>query len=351
MLGWPPCHHSSLTVMQSWISLRRFGFTGISARYGPGKRFVLWCGLLILALAASELVCRALGLHTPVIYETTDYGYRIKPNQDINRFGNRVYINSQGLRSEPMSPLPADGVVRVLCIGDSITNGGTRIDQADTYPYRLQQLMRNGGNRVEVLNASAPGWAITNEVRWLQRNGTYHSRVVMMVIGTTDLFQEFAGAEIVSVHPSFPGSAPVLALEELVLRYLLPKLQRRSLADPGAQPSAPSLAVAKENIVQLQNAADFAARAGAKSVVLYVEQPGQLELADTYTSEAKALLFESLRQHGIPFSNTRDSVERAGGLTLFRDGLHPNTEGNRVLAKVAANLLAPVVDGITPLGK
>src|SRR5262249_58482770 len=92
-----------------------------------------------------EAVARAFGLHTPVLYERMTYGYRVRASQDIQRFGHRVFYNSYGLRSEPMTPSPAAGVTRILCLGDSITNGGTSTDQSETYPYLLERYLRDRG--------------------------------------------------------------------------------------------------------------------------------------------------------------------------------------------------------------
>jgi lysophospholipase L1-like esterase len=346
-----PCHfRNPLAVMEYWLTLRRFVFTGIVNR-SRDRRILLWGTLLISILAGGELAGRMMGLHTPILYQVTSYGYRIAPDQNIRRFGHRVFINHQGLRNEPIASLPTAGTLRILCLGDSITNGGAITDQDDTYPYQLQRLLTTGGRKAEVLNASAPGWAIANEAGWLRQNGTLVSQVVVLTIGTFDLFQERAGSEIVDDHPSFPSHAPAFALEDIVMRYLVPRLMRRSVADPGAGLSAQSLEEAKMNIARLLGMSELATRSGSIPAVLFVEQPDRLEMSDPYTVSAKAMLFEALKQHEIIFLDTRDRVESAGGALLFRDGLHPNSEGNRVLALVAAEMLVPILGEISPVTK
>ncbi len=335
----PLCHRHFPAAMEYWISLRRFVFTGIANR-SRDTRFLLWGGLLMAVLAAGELAGRMLGLHTPMLYQVTSYGYRVAPDQDIRRFGHRVFINHQGLRNEPIAPLPAAGTLRILCLGDSITNGGAITDQDDTYPYQLQRLLESNGKKAEVLNASAPGWAIGNEAGWLKENGVLGSQAVVFTIGTLDLFQELAGPETVDGHPSFPSHAPLLALEDLVTHYVVPRILRRRTADPGAGLSAQSLQEARENIAQLLDMAGLARRSGATPTVLFIEQPGRYELSDPYTVSAKALLFQALNQRRIPYVDTREAVEHAGGGSLFRDGLHPNASGNHVLAQAAVEAIA-----------
>lgn len=326
-------------VMESWISFRRSLSFGLLA-WMPGRRTLALGCMLIALLITCELAGRALGLHTPVLYEATAYGYRVRPQQDIQRFGNRIHYDSLGLRSDGVAASPAAGVVRVLCLGDSLTNGGAIMDQADTYPHFLQQRLRTGKQKAEVLNASAPGWAIANEAGWLRANGTFGAQVILLAIGTSDLFQDEAGAEIVDHHPSFPSQAPPLALEEIWSRYVIPRLMGESFADPGAGEIAGSPLTPGKAVEQVLSIADYARQNGAVPMVLYVEQPGSLESPAPEFLEAKRLLFATLDQHRIRYVNTRQIVEHSGGASLFRDGLHPNASGNRILAQAAVDLVA-----------
>jgi lysophospholipase L1-like esterase len=328
--------------MEHWIALRRTSISSVFAGRIAPRRFLLWCAVVVAVLAASELLCRVCGLHRPVLYETTVYGYRVQPNQDLRRFGNRVFYNAFGMRSESTTALPADGVLRVLCIGDSIANGGAVTDQDDTYPYQLQRMLRAAGQRVEVLNASAPGWAVENEAGWLGYNGVFGSRLVILTLGTLDLFQERAGAETVNGHPSFPSRAPAFGLEDLVMHYVVPRIVLDSFADPGAQSGIGTLEIARELIERIPVMARAAAKDGAKLAVLFVEPPDRFESRDAVVADAKTALFSLLRAQEIAFATTRDAIRSAGGETLFRDELHPNARGNRVLAGVAAGLVERV---------
>src|SRR5262249_53708208 len=122
-----------------------------SAAYPVRNTRMLVIASIAVLLVVAELLARAAGLHTRVLYEKTSYGYRVAPNQALERFGRTVAYNSQGLRS---APLPATGnELRVLCLGDSITNGGTLTDQADTYPSRLERELSAEAAGVRVLNA------------------------------------------------------------------------------------------------------------------------------------------------------------------------------------------------------
>lgn len=308
-------------------------------------RMLPFISLAILLLVA-ELLARSVGLHTPVLYERTAYGYRVAPNQTLKRFGRAVVYNSQGLRSGPLSGVPDSGELLVLCLGDSITNGGTLTDQADTYPYRLERELE--GPRV--FNASAGGWALENELGWLRVNGTFGASVVVLEVATHDLFQPLAGSDLVGRHPSFPERAPFLATSELLLRYFLPWLGvGPARIDPGAKGVEQSAADMERALAALDGLVRESRARRAEPVVMFVEQPAPLERGDPIILEAKRRMRELLEREHVSLVETAPWVEREGGSALFRDGLHPNAAGNAVLAKSVAPAVLAAIRRSPPL--
>ncbi len=306
------------------------------------RRWLAWGALgICLSAACAETVARYYGLHRPLLYEKTSYGYRVQPDQHLHRFGNTVSYNSFGLRSEPADAEPKPGVLRVLCMGDSITNGGTLTDQLQTYPYLLQDLLRRRVAAAEVLNASSGGWALQNEEGWLRENGTFGSRIVVLEVGTHDLFQAMAPASLVDGNPAFPSRAPYLGLWELMTRYLPRRLFLGGDAkDPGTELSKRDPEFARQSVARVVAMAAFVeARAGIP-VVLHVEQPASLESDDEPTRGAKRLLVSELAVHGIQLISSAAAMKAGGDELLFRDDFHPNPDGNRVLARLVADAIA-----------
>lgn len=305
-------------------------------RRRPGRRLAL---AALLAALACEIAARAYGLHQPVIYEATDYGYRVAPNQDARRFGHGIHYNAQGLRNDAVAAMAPAGVLRVLCLGDSVTNGGAVTDQADTISYRLEALLRQRLGQAEVLNASAPGWAIANELGWLSTHGTLDSRFVALIISTHDLFQPLAPASVVDTHPSFPSRRPGLALEDLVRHYLLPFLMREGgAADPGAAGVAASEAQAQKNREDILAINGIVTQGKGRLVVVFLEQ-GLDRSGDKATLGAKRELFSLLSRHAIPVVTLGAEVESRGRDAMFRDDVHPNPAGNLVIAEALARQL------------
>lgn len=292
--------------------------------------------LVLLLTAIGEMVGRANGLHQPVVYERTDYGYRAMPNQNLVRFGNHVRYNEFGLRNEPVTAVPGAGVERVLCVGDSVANGGAITDQEETIAYQLAGILGHQGT-VEVLNASAPGWALGNELGWLHTFGTFGSQRVVLIISTHDLFQEPAAAEVAGSHPSFPTSPPVLALQNVVVQYLLPKAfpYDERLKDPGAAGVESSERMARQNRENVLAIAGLVRGRGADLTVVFLEQEGDSG-RDPTTLGAKRLFFATMAQQGIPVVTLGREVETIGRQAMFRDDVHPNADGNRTIAEAIA---------------
>lgn len=305
------------------------------------NRLLAWA---VIAILVAEIVCRAAGLGTPVLYVKTDYGYRVAPNQEIRRFGNRVSYNAESLRNGQVSPAPDPGVLRILCVGDSITNGGTVIDQTKTYPYQLESELRRSSILAEVLNASAPGWAPANELGWLTSNGVMGSRVVVLEIATHDLFQPKAESATIDRHPSFPGKSPPFGLYELFSRYIGPRINGATReTDPGVALADHIMPAARNNLLTIGEMIRYVRLKGALPVVLLIEQPPPLEPVQPVFLEAKRQMEAYLAHQGVPLVRPAGTAGAGWTQALFRDGLHPNVQGNRLIAMALARAVAAEV--------
>jgi hypothetical protein len=305
-----------------------------------------WALVAVLAGGlALELAGRQQGLHQPIIYEQTAYGYRVVPNQDLVRFENRSFYNAQGMRSEAISVAPVGGTLRVLCLGDSVTNGGAITDQADTYPYQLQALLPGRLGKVEVLNASAPGWAVGNELGWLRSNGIFGSHYVVLALSTHDLFQEPAPSSIVGSHQSFPETRPYLAVQDLLHHYLVPMLlaavglSSDAGADPGVADRKFSEAQAARNRAEVLLIEDVVREQGGRLVVMFLDE-SMPPHSDEAAVAARTALFTDLASRGVPVLTLRAELAHFDRSELFRDAVHPNPVGNRVIAGVIARYIS-----------
>src|ERR1700680_452390 len=116
--------------------------------------------------------------------------------------------------------------------------------------------------KVQVLNASAGGWAMENELNYLQAKGLYQSRIVILEIASHDLYQKKSTKKEVAENPNFPTTPPLSATSELFARYLLPRLvngsKSQEYSDPMTKakyPKCRALLGQMVSLVHQQNAA------------------------------------------------------------------------------------------------
>lgn len=93
----------------------------------------------------------------------------------------RFQTNSEGWR-EPteFSPHPPENTTRILILGDSYTFG-TGLNGSDTYPVQFEQIINNGTERYQVINAGVQGSGIHDYCSMLEHRGLrYHPDIVVI---------------------------------------------------------------------------------------------------------------------------------------------------------------------------
>jgi len=316
-----------------------------------GKKVAMGGGAVLVILLLAEVLLRVtLGLGAPPLVQADDeIGYLFQAEQDLQRFGNHVYINSYHQRSEELAD--DEGILRVLFIGDSVTWGGVLLDQQETYPEFFEAAIRATCERpVEALNASAGSWGIGNQQAYLERFGTFDSRVVVLQIGSHDLLQATSDASVVGTHPSFPEANPPLALVELVVRYAAPRLRNtlgaiNFLAYARAEPqSHPTF---NRNMQTLAAMIDTIRQVDGMPVVLYTPDrdeavPEDTSYADRYEAYRPTFyaLMDSLQ---VPVIDMLDQW-RGGANTpaYFRDGVHLSSSGHQAVGEILHERLSDV---------
>ncbi|HEY2773498.1 MAG TPA: GDSL-type esterase/lipase family protein [Candidatus Binatia bacterium] len=103
-------------------------------------------------------------------------------------------LDSRGLRGDEVSATPAAGVFRILCLGDSVTQG-FNVDQGSDWPALLSRMLatRYPSLHFEVLNAAVPQWSWVQGARFLFRDGfRLQPALVISAFGTSDQLEPVA---------------------------------------------------------------------------------------------------------------------------------------------------------------
>ncbi len=150
-------------------------------------RLILVGGTTLIALLVLEVAVRIMNppiqVGPALVRFSETLGFELKPNLDCTRrsseYVTMIQTNSLGMRGpEVVTPKP-DGVVRILCIGDSFTFG-RGVERDETFIQQLQRRLNEakptsseprGVAKYELLNAGVVGWGTGNQLIYLQDRG------------------------------------------------------------------------------------------------------------------------------------------------------------------------------------
>jgi len=122
-------------------------------------------------------------------------GGLLRPGIDCRARGSSVLsmihweTNSFGFRNnDEITREKPEGMRRILVLGDSFS-AGSRLSQSETFPSRLQEILTERGEKVQVLNAETEDPAIS--AWYLDRHGfSFHPDVVVMAFCIGNDFME-----------------------------------------------------------------------------------------------------------------------------------------------------------------
>lgn len=290
-------------------------------------------GLAAISFAAvsGELLARfALGPH-PLSVTHPQIEYMFAPNQDVMRFGNRQLFNELGMRSPPL-----DSVIqpeRILAMGDSVLNGGALTDHEALATTIATDADRFFGN------VSAGSWGPRNISAWIEQFDFQDADGVVLVMSSHD-FTDFPNFGPLNPR-THPTETPALALIEAVNRYL-PRvwdMARSAVSDAPPDDEAAhyaQVALVAEEIAQgrsdLHYLLDLARDANIP--VCLVLHPTQREIRGE--EDPRREKFHRLfAARSVPVIDTLEDMANAisGQTNPFRDNIHPNDLGQKMLAE------------------
>jgi len=103
-------------------------------------------------------------------------------------FGKRVSFNSLGYRSPERQVKKSPGTIRILCAGGSTTFDILSVNNSQTWPWQMEQILRERGLDAEVFNAGFPGWtSLENLVSLAIRDLDLDPDIVVLYQGINDL--------------------------------------------------------------------------------------------------------------------------------------------------------------------
>ena len=105
------------------------------------------------------------GLGKPILYSSSkQYGYYIKPNQKVVRRGKNILINDLGMRSKNF-PIDKLDKFRILFFGDSVTYGGSLVNNEDLFTEKVCNKLNKNNKKFECGNYGTNGYSLFSMIR------------------------------------------------------------------------------------------------------------------------------------------------------------------------------------------
>lgn len=300
------------------------------------RRVLGWLGGgMVALLIAAELFARFyLGLGDPPLWMADpEIEYLMQPSREYRRVGRVSRYNAYSMRSDDFPRRKSEpGEFRVMVFGDSVVNGGVLSDQSRLATTLLQQeLSRVLGRKVVVGNISAGSWGPPNLLAYAKRFGFFDADVAVLVFNSEDCSDvPVPGASIAS-NPTMPTKRPCCAVAEAITRYLPGYLPaRRENAAPRHEPGQAEI---DQSLGAIRDFAGLAASAGVKLIA--AQHLDRNELDGGKASPGHAAIGAVLNECGIATIQLGPAfaAARRSGQEPYRDFIHPNDVGQRILAE------------------
>lgn len=186
------------------------------------KSLLIAGGMGLFLFVVGEVYLRQVwGFCDSVLMQSDpEFEYIAQPNQNRYRFKKHVIYNEYSQRSNPVD----SSAFIVLGLGDSVLNGGVLTDQDSTATSRLcNDLSVFMGKKVQVLNISAGSWGPDNCEAYLKRYGLFNAKVAFLLCSSHDAHDNINHQPVVDVEVGMSSRQYLLAWEELIDRYLIPR--------------------------------------------------------------------------------------------------------------------------------
>ncbi len=190
---------------------------------------ILPLAFISLGVILCEFAAQSIGLGKPIIYEVDKLvGYRPRPNQKTKRLkGAEITIDQEGFRVPPINRVESSKK-GLLFVGDSVTYGGSYIDDAQLFSSKVCSKYRY----ITCLNGGVNGWGTANMGRFISNLSLYTNKElerIFLVILPGDDGRNLAlirGLPFWTNTPRFP-SAIYEVLRFTLYRNIIPSLSRQ----------------------------------------------------------------------------------------------------------------------------
>ena len=306
----------------------------------------------------AEFALRAVGLGDPIVYRAnTAYRFAPRPDQRVKRLrGSWVTINESGYRST--ESWKKNAAFKVLWLGDSVTWGGTYIDDTETFAeLSCGRIEEATGLEAVCGNGGVNAYGVDNIVSRLRYDRTgADANVVVVVVSWINFLLGKKNIEGNGFFTYTPPS-PVRALWEVSL-YMVVRLNTYLQMDEDTFfcDEAYASAVMRESLAELLQVLKKKQDEGktvllARTLHAYEVAEGNAEVFDIplwpwCIPDASTFLADlegATHTAGVPYLDLTNAVREAtrtgSAEPIFRDDTHLTVRGHQVYAQAISDTI------------
>ena len=313
---------------------------------------------LILCLVVAEMGARFMGLGDPILYyNSTLGGLRPLPDQQVTRLGDAsVTIDANGYRTRTS---PSDSSLNVLFLGDSVTWGGSIMDDRQIFSEQAALDLEARGLSMYAMNSGVNGTSLMNQAG-VYRETEERIDAVVWLFPPGDAYRAFTTAGYLWPPMKKPRYALVELIDQIIRVYWLPRFRRETQGGVHAWSRSP-VPEGREDFYQSVFARRFednkssfervVADIRSKDIPLIVAVTPVVLDGDVQPlgPDAESIL-RSAREKGAGILDLHDPIRISDSpSSLFLDAVHFDAPGHALVGGLIADRLADLVGPRAPV--
>lgn len=277
------------------------------------KRYV---AIIIAIITSLELLFRVFGLGSFPLYSKSNLiGYYFKENQQGNFLNSKKwYINNYGMVAE--YSYTNDNEEKIILIGDSIVYGGNNISHENRIGVILQSLINK-----PVYSIAAGSWGFENELLYLnQLNLNLNNKKIIFILNSGDFGEKSHWA----CEKNHPTNYPFMLSYYYFDKYVIDQ-ECKSYINK----------ITNEKIEWQIYLKELLSKKSPSNIIILL-YPNLAEYNDKYDfiKEKNELMKVDKNLKIYNFNEYSGIVKE-----IYRDTIHPNAYGNKLIAQYLRSLI------------
>ena len=270
-------------------------------------------------------------------------GYELVPNFESTTDGPMLDFkgkaNSLGFRDREHSIEKAEGVYRIIVLGDSITQGLCIENNYDLFTSVFERILIKEKTTVEVFNFGVSGYNTQQEIETLREKGLQFSPdLVILTFCVNDVMRE-CGSIIAYLSQDALKHRRILQMPRFLMKSALCRMLYASIEVIRQRFSPPQnafKAITKNTIPEnFKNLGDLAKENGFEVLVVWFPRLDNMKI-DKELRRLKGIRNQSI-SNGLRFLDLSNDLELyAKQKPIAADSIHPNQWGHQCAGETIA---------------